>query len=190
MGTFFLFFLFMFHSRLNNIRKKMEIEIKLRLKGKTDYDKLINHMENDLKIERNRFLNQENVFFDGKLTQLKQDKAICRLRFFSSQGKDKCVCTVKQRGFVNDLFNRLNVTDVISLGGFKNDRIEYPFSDHLIELDHTKFEFGDTYELEMETENPEKLRPIINELLKNAGCEYTESKHSKFLNFIKGSIDT
>merc|ERR1711916_325803 len=121
MGTFFLFFLFMFHSRLNNIRKKMEIEIKLRLKGKTDYDKLINHMENDLKIERKRFLNQENVFFDGKLTQLKQEKAICRLRFFSSQGKDKCVCTVKQRGVVKDGVSRAEEVIIIIIKKIKRN---------------------------------------------------------------------
>ena len=44
-----------------------------------------------------------------------------------------------------------NITELKCLGGFKNNRTVLDWSDNVIELDETLYEWGTVYEIELET---------------------------------------
>ena len=44
-----------------------------------------------------------------------------------------------------------NVTELVSLGGFKNVRSDFDFEGVKLELDETQFDWGTVYEIEVET---------------------------------------
>lgn len=75
------------------------------------------------------------------------------------------------------------------LGEFNNTRDVFAFSEHKLELDETHFDFGLTWEIEVETATPEILRSKLEQALTNAGIKFSYSKKTKFANFITKTVD-
>lgn len=57
-----------------------------------------------------------------------------------------------------------------------------------LELDETIFDFGINYEIECESEEPERDRNLLEELLKENGIDYSYSETSKFAVFRSGKL--
>jgi len=75
------------------------------------------------------------------------------------------------------------------LGGFWNTRNVYTWNDHKLELDETHFDFGTMYELECETNDPETLKPQLEEYLRGQGVDYKYSTTTKFARFLKKTLE-
>ena len=56
------------------------------------------------------------------------------------------------------------------------------------EVDETDFPFGKSYELEIETVNPEIVQKEIASLFNNLNINFEVSKSTKFANFFSGRI--
>ncbi|KAJ3675393.1 hypothetical protein LUZ60_004435 [Juncus effusus] len=78
---------------------------------------------------------------------------------------------------------------LVCLGGFKNVRAVYDWKDNLVlELDETSFSFGTVYEVECESENPEKAKELLEGFFKEVGVEYEYSRDNKFAIFRAGKL--
>ncbi len=51
------------------------------------------------------------------------------------------------------------MSELVSLGGFKNVRSDFDFEGFKLELDETQFEWGTVYEIEVETVS---LHPLLS----------------------------
>ncbi|KAL0483605.1 triphosphate tunel metalloenzyme [Acrasis kona] len=80
------------------------------------------------------------------------------------------------------------VKHFISLGGFKNHRSVYPWEGHKLEVDNTKYAFGENFEIEVETNEPDTFKSKLESFLDGINVSYTDSKRSKFANFINNSF--
>ena len=81
------------------------------------------------------------------------------------------------------------LTSLVCLGGFANTRREFSWRGRTLELDATRYEHGDVYELECETDAPEATRSELEALLAGGGVEYSYSSCSKFANFVNKTLD-
>ncbi|CAM8940089.1 unnamed protein product [Rhodiola kirilowii] len=77
---------------------------------------------------------------------------------------------------------------IVCLGGFRNVRNVYEWKGVKIELDETVFEFGTCYEIECESEEPEKVKKLIEDLLNENGVQFSYSHESKFAIFRSGRL--
>eukprot|EP01112_Ceratiomyxa_fruticulosa_P019630 TRINITY_DN646_c0_g1_i1.p1 TRINITY_DN646_c0_g1~~TRINITY_DN646_c0_g1_i1.p1 ORF type:complete len:203 (-),score=28.94 TRINITY_DN646_c0_g1_i1:22-630(-) len=89
---------------------------------------------------------------------------------------------------IKTLHERFQPEGYKSLGGFSNTRYVFPWADHKLELDETKYEFGITWEIEIESIHPEEIKAHLESFLKAHDILYTESKKSKFVNFFTKKI--
>ncbi|XP_042055366.1 triphosphate tunnel metalloenzyme 3-like isoform X1 [Salvia splendens] len=80
------------------------------------------------------------------------------------------------------------IESYVSLGGFKNVRNVFEWKGVELEIDQVSYEFGDMYEIECESVEPEKVKGIITEFLKENGIEYSDSVKSKFAIFRAGML--
>lgn len=80
------------------------------------------------------------------------------------------------------------IESYVSLGGFKNVRNVYEWNGVELEIDEVNYEFGDMYEIECESVEPEKVKGMIEEFLKENGIEYSDSVKSKFAIFRAGKL--
>ncbi|PSS13899.1 Triphosphate tunel metalloenzyme 3 like [Actinidia chinensis var. chinensis] len=76
----------------------------------------------------------------------------------------------------------------VFLGGFGNVRSVYDWRGLKLEVDETMFDFGTCYEIECESEEPEKTKEMIEGFLKENGIEYSYSEASKFAIFRSGKL--
>ncbi|KAM3337174.1 triphosphate tunnel metalloenzyme 3 isoform X2 [Capsicum galapagoense] len=76
----------------------------------------------------------------------------------------------------------------IGLGGFRNARNVFEWNGVVLEVDETKYDFGTCYEIECESSEPEKVKEMIETLLKENGIDYSYSKVSKFATFRAGKL--
>lgn len=84
---------------------------------------------------------------------------------------------------IDNLLKQHNITELKCLGGFKNNRTVMDWSDHVIELDETLYEWGTVYEIELETDEPEKIQQKLEDFLKEHNVPFTYSGRTKFGNF-------
>ncbi|GAB2289154.1 hypothetical protein Dimus_023457 [Dionaea muscipula] len=91
-------------------------------------------------------------------------------------------------GRVREEFGVKEGEGYVFLGGFKNVRRVYEWSGLKLELDETMFDFGTLYELECESDEPEKARSLIEGLLKENRIAYSYSEMSKFAIFRAGKL--
>ncbi|KAL8492895.1 hypothetical protein ACS0TY_024187 [Phlomoides rotata] len=75
-----------------------------------------------------------------------------------------------------------------SLGGFRNVRNVYKWKEVKLEVDEVNYDFGDMYEIECESVEPERVKGMITEFLKENGIEYSDSVMSKFAIFRAGKL--
>ena len=199
----------------------MEIEIKLRLAGREDHDKVAACFGGEPKALHH----QENFFFDGKGGELTSQRVVLRVRFYNTD--ERAVVTVKgkavladgvgkaseieeaidpalARAFVadpdamlssdvkilRDTCARFAIGGLRCLGGFRNVRKEFDWTDGLlIELDETQFEWGTVYEVECETTNPDRIKPLLEAALTQGGARFQYSKVTKFQNFVNRTLE-
>mmetsp|Transcript_45580 Transcript_45580/g.85106 ORF Transcript_45580/g.85106 Transcript_45580/m.85106 type:complete len:205 (+) Transcript_45580:307-921(+) len=77
----------------------------------------------------------------------------------------------------------------VGLGGWTNTRTVFQWeSDHLLEVDETRFAFGTAYEIECETAQPEVVRSKLESLLSSNSIPYAYSTHSKFHKFCEKNL--
>ncbi|XP_031107765.1 triphosphate tunnel metalloenzyme 3 [Ipomoea triloba] len=76
----------------------------------------------------------------------------------------------------------------VGLGGFRNVRNVYEWKGMKLEVDETMYDFGTLYEIECESTEPDKVKGMIEEFLKENGVEYSYSEKSKFATFRAGKL--
>ncbi|KAL0317053.1 UNVERIFIED_CONTAM: Triphosphate tunnel metalloenzyme 3 [Sesamum angustifolium] len=76
----------------------------------------------------------------------------------------------------------------VGFGGFRNVRNVYNWNGVILEVDEAKFEFGEMYEVECETSEPERVKKMIEEFFTENGIEYSYSVMSKFAVFRAGKL--
>ncbi|XP_020231927.1 triphosphate tunnel metalloenzyme 3 [Cajanus cajan] len=72
---------------------------------------------------------------------------------------------------------------VVCLGGFRNVRGVHEWKGLKLELDETNYDFGTSYELECESDDPERDKKLLQEFLRGNGIDYSYSGLSKFAVF-------
>ncbi|KHN13858.1 triphosphate tunnel metalloenzyme 3-like [Glycine soja] len=78
---------------------------------------------------------------------------------------------------------RVGENGVVCLGGFRNVRAVHQWKGLKLELDETNYDFGTNYELECESDDPERHKRLLEEFLQGNGINYSYSKLSKFAVF-------
>ncbi|KAL2227400.1 triphosphate tunel metalloenzyme 3-like [Sesamum indicum] len=76
----------------------------------------------------------------------------------------------------------------VGLGGFRNVRNVYKWKGVKLEVDEAKYEFGEMYEVECETSEPERVKKMIEQFFTENGIEYSYSVMSKFAVFQAGKL--
>ncbi|KAG7578999.1 CYTH domain [Arabidopsis thaliana x Arabidopsis arenosa] len=76
----------------------------------------------------------------------------------------------------------------VCLGGFENVRNVYEWRGVKLEVDETKYAFGNCYEIECETEEPERVKTMIEEFLTENKIEFSNSDMTKFAVFRSGKL--
>jgi uncharacterized protein YjbK len=78
---------------------------------------------------------------------------------------------------------------LVCLGGFRNIRQDYDYEGLKLELDHTIYEWGECYEIEIETPDPEPTKAKLEALLKSKSIPYKYNTTTKFHNFRKRTLE-
>ncbi|KAF8118967.1 hypothetical protein N665_0001s0026 [Sinapis alba] len=76
----------------------------------------------------------------------------------------------------------------VCLGGFENVRNVYEWRGVKLEVDESKYAFGNCYEIECETEEPERVKSMIVEFLSANDIEFKDSDMTKFAVFRSGKL--
>ncbi|KAF7134266.1 hypothetical protein RHSIM_Rhsim08G0210300 [Rhododendron simsii] len=74
------------------------------------------------------------------------------------------------------------------LGGFRNVRNVFDWKGLKLEVDETDYGFGTSYEIECESEEPDRAKGMIEEFLNANGIGYSYSEVSKFAVFRSGKL--
>ncbi|KAF3678061.1 Triphosphate tunel metalloenzyme 3 [Capsicum annuum] len=75
----------------------------------------------------------------------------------------------------------------VGWGGFSNVRNVFEWNGVVLEIDETMYGFGTCYEIECGSLEPEKVKEMIETLLKENGIDHSYSKVSKVVTFRAGS---
>lgn len=76
----------------------------------------------------------------------------------------------------------------VCLGGFENKREVFYWKNLKLEIDETKYEFGICYEVECESADPDGVKKLLEDFLKENGIDYSYSKMTKFAVFRSGKL--
>ncbi|KAK4433329.1 Triphosphate tunnel metalloenzyme 3 [Sesamum alatum] len=76
----------------------------------------------------------------------------------------------------------------VGLGGFRNVRNVYKWKGVKLDVDEAKYHFGEMYEVECETSDPERVKKMMEEFFKENGIDYSYSVMSKFAVFRAGKL--
>ncbi|XP_021912424.1 triphosphate tunel metalloenzyme 3-like isoform X2 [Carica papaya] len=74
------------------------------------------------------------------------------------------------------------------LGGFENLREVYEWNGVKLEVDETRYAFGTCYEIECENEDPERIKKMIEEFLRENEIGFSDSEMTKFAVFRSGKL--
>ncbi|XP_041014540.1 triphosphate tunnel metalloenzyme 3-like [Juglans microcarpa x Juglans regia] len=77
---------------------------------------------------------------------------------------------------------------LVCLGGFRNVRAVYEWQGLKLEVDETNYDFGTCYEVECESDDPERDKRLIEKLLEENGIGFSYSETSKFAVFRSGKL--
>lgn len=105
----------------------------------------------------------------------------------------ECVAQVGKLGLVESrvlkrVKEEFGVSEFVGLGGFENVRGVFEWKGLKLEVDETKYGFGTCYEIECESSDPEGVKKVLEEFLKENGIEYSNSEASKFAIFRSGKL--
>lgn len=82
------------------------------------------------------------------------------------------------------------LTQLESLGGFENLRQEFQWDKlHKLEIDWSKYAFGDLFEIECETTNPQQIRSELISFLQEHEIPFKDSTMSKFARFVTQKME-
>ncbi|KAL0401176.1 UNVERIFIED_CONTAM: Triphosphate tunnel metalloenzyme 3 [Sesamum latifolium] len=76
----------------------------------------------------------------------------------------------------------------VGLGGFRNVRNVHKWKGVKLDVDEAKYEFGEMYEVECETSEPERVKKMIEEFFTENGIHYSYSVMSKFAVYRAGKL--
>ncbi|XP_026454659.1 triphosphate tunel metalloenzyme 3-like [Papaver somniferum] len=76
----------------------------------------------------------------------------------------------------------------VCLGGFRNVRGVYDWKGLNLELDETTYDFGTSYEIECESDDPEGVKKLLEPFFMENGISYKYSEVSKFAVFRSGKL--
>eukprot|EP01018_Ginkgo_biloba_P015953 Gb_10663 [translate_table: standard] len=68
----------------------------------------------------------------------------------------------------------------VCLGGFRNVRAVFEWQGLKLELDETHYNFGNSYEIECETADPEQVKKLLEDFLAANGLSFSHSVKNKF----------
>eukprot|EP00253_Pinus_taeda_P027114 PITA_27114 len=143
---------------------------------------------------------QENVFFDGSNGELRDARAVLRLRRMDEEEEDvdsvlgrACIAEPwrlvgLECGIVKRVLAEYGCKGFVCLGGFRNVRGVFDWQGLKIELDETQYDFGTCYEIECESSDPERAKKVIEGFLVENGVPFTNSAKSKFAIFRSGKL--
>lgn len=77
---------------------------------------------------------------------------------------------------------------LVCLGGFRNVRAVYEWQGLKLEVDETGYDFGTCYEVECESDDPQRVKRLIERLLEENGIGFSNSETSKFAIFRSGKL--
>eukprot|EP01024_Parvocaulis_polyphysoides_P054621 TRINITY_DN5525_c0_g6_i1.p2 TRINITY_DN5525_c0_g6~~TRINITY_DN5525_c0_g6_i1.p2 ORF type:complete len:198 (-),score=33.02 TRINITY_DN5525_c0_g6_i1:332-925(-) len=89
---------------------------------------------------------------------------------------------------MKELKRDYNLPGLVCLGGFKNIRKVHSWEELVLEVDETNYDWGTLYEVECETEQPEVVKPKLENFLQGNGIEFSYSSSTKFANFISKTL--
>ncbi|KAF2583567.1 hypothetical protein F2Q68_00003581 [Brassica cretica] len=164
----------------------MEVEVKLRLLTAAAHLRLTTL----LSPFHLKTLHQRNLFFDTPQNDLSLRRAVLRLRFLQNTSQ-RCVLSLKAKPTLANGISRVEEDEEeidAGLGGFENVRNVYHWRGVTLEVDETKFDFGNCYEIECETEEPERAKSMIEEFLSLNNIEFKDSDMTKFAVFRSGNL--
>ncbi|CAN4113093.1 unnamed protein product [Withania somnifera] len=186
----------------------MEVEVKLRLPDSAAHQKVISL----LSPYHTKIHHQRNTFFDGNPEQnvkctvcLKGNAVIIdgvsrveedegeldsKLGYECVENPRKLMEVVDSKVLkrAKEEFQVGKEGGFIGLGGFKNVRNVFEWNGVVLEVDETMYDFGTCYEIECESSEPEKVKGMIETLLKENGVDYSYSQVSKFATFRSGKL--
>ncbi|GIL60526.1 hypothetical protein Vafri_15074 [Volvox africanus] len=198
--------------------KPMEVEIKIRLPDRAAYDKVTAALEQGRTASYaqanyffdgpNRELNSRRVVLrlrtyngDEKATITLKGKQILENGIGRASEVEEDVDStaaprylaepnsmLQELPLIRTTAEKFGLESLVSLGGFRNQRVCYTWEGHVLELDETAFDHGTLYEIECETDHPEILRDRLESFLSSLGVSYSYSQTSKFANFINKTL--
>lgn len=86
------------------------------------------------------------------------------------------------------VMDQFDTSSFHNVGSFANKRVVYQWKDLCVEIDETTYEFGTSYEVEIEHLEPEKAKAMLEELFVRNGIMFGDCSRSKFGNLIAGSL--
>ncbi|KAJ3204956.1 hypothetical protein HDU67_009200 [Dinochytrium kinnereticum] len=152
------------------MKVQQEVELKLRLQSLNDLRRVEQAIASTANPPR---IHQLDVYLDGpKRPMFTINASVFRVRQRKINDKEDYVLTLKSGSVVKDgvgyamevqghylaerkwLTFDLKVDGLIEVGRYETIRTVLPFFEYTVELDHTKYEFGDAFEIEIETTDP------------------------------------
>ncbi|OMP06927.1 hypothetical protein COLO4_07789 [Corchorus olitorius] len=164
------------------------------------FDTLMNTLTSQLSVLRLRFLNNDArcivslkskpTLVDG-VSRVEEDEeeldpVIARACVEDPARLGKIESRILKR--VKDEFGVGEEMGFVCLGGFENKREVFHWKNLKLEVDETKYEFGICYEVECESEDPDGVKKMLEEFLKENGIGYAYSKMTKFAVFRSGKL--
>ncbi|KAE8735409.1 Triphosphate tunel metalloenzyme 3 [Hibiscus syriacus] len=89
---------------------------------------------------------------------------------------------------VKDEFGVGEEAGFVCLGWFKNKKTVFYWEKLRLEVDETTYDFGTCYEIECENEDPDGVKRLLEEFLKENGIPYSYSNMTKFDVFRSGQL--
>ncbi|KAI9357343.1 CYTH-like domain-containing protein [Zopfochytrium polystomum] len=74
------------------------------------------------------------------------------------------------------------------IGGYVTERNVWKVQEVVVEVDHTKYDFGEAFEVEVETPDIVLAENILSDIFSRAKVEKLRSKRNKFDNMLAGTI--
>lgn len=91
-------------------------------------------------------------------------------------------------GIVKRVLAEYGCKGFVCLGGFRNVRGVFDWRGLKIELDETHYDFGTCYEIECESDDPERVKKVLEDFLGENGVPFSYSVKSKFAIFRSGKL--
>ncbi|KAL0317050.1 UNVERIFIED_CONTAM: Triphosphate tunnel metalloenzyme 3 [Sesamum angustifolium] len=170
----------------------MEVEVKFRLPNKSSHQKLLSVLSPFYITTRY----QHNEFLDGSAYELSSQQAVLLLRLYEQTSILECIVCLKAKPVLANGVSCIEMEyEDLDPAIFKAclDDPQRLMQVHKwegvkLDVDEAKYEFGEMYEVECETSEPERVKKMLEEFFKENGIDYSYSVMSKFAVFRAGKL--